>query len=580
MAVPFAAQCGVAIQNDYGTSGTFTKSQISQLTPEEWKALFTDGSVWNEMTAYLKTQFQMAACGIRRNTFYDWIMSSNRRGMEKLITTQRMDKGASVIQPFIMGRQMSVVNNEFWAIQNGWAVASYTAGVTGPLTTAQLNTCTNTSYAPCRVIRVIAGYGSNYSLPLDARYFLPEHVIIILSSISASGGTIATHAQAKVTASAIAADSSYIDVVIKTQPLKDDTGYAEEIAPTNGLVLVGINNVDDVESYCQNRLTLNPVKHVPFFYQTYRYGRRVSSLYQEVFAKLMADNSYFEEFGNLPISEMNKQDEEMAQREFCNAFLFQQKISVAQRLSGDPNWSDLDNITSVTGATVDPGTGGLLIAKRANMEGVLPQLKGCSRYFDRLAAPLDIRDYLESGMYDVFRARDSQGRSSARNIDDYMDSTSADQFMVAFVAYSNWKLDDTLRVVINQGDNLGVTFNQYKLYKPQGVTLNVIIHPIFDDIINAFGNLPTPQTARGKMALTLDLGRGGSIYPAILASNRREFTTGQIEDLAKIDSTFACTMKNPTIKTSMTSQCVTAVVECPSNNRWDENFSSISFTAP
>lgn len=574
MAVPFAAQCGVAIENDYGTVGTFTKSQISQLTPDQWKALFTSSSVWNEMTAYLKTQFQMAACGIQRSTFHDWIMSSNRRGMGKLISTVRQDKGPSIIQPFIMGRQMSVVNNEFWAIQNGWALASYSAGSTGPLTTADLAECTNTSYAPCRVIRVKAGYGSSYTLPLDARYFLPEHVIYIMSSSSG----VATHAQFKIEASRIAADLSYIDVVIKGQPIDDETGYALELAPTNGLVLVGINNINDFESYCKNRNTLNPVKHVPFFYQTYRNGRRVSSQYLETFGKLVADNAYFSEFGNLPIAEMNRQDEEMAQREFVNAFLFQERIKLAQRLNGTPNWSDLDDITSITGATVDPDTGGLLIAKRANMMGVLPQLKECSRYFDNLAANLDIRAWLETGMYDIHRAR---GRKpSARNIDVWMNSTLADQFMVAFVKYSSWKLNDTLRVVLNKGENLGVSFTSYELYRPQGVRLNTIIDPVFDDLDNAFSALPTPQTARGNMALTLELGAGGSVYPAVLASNRKEFTTGQIEDLAKIDTTFSCAMNNPTIKNSMTSTSVTAIVECPSNNRWDENIAEFAFTAP
>jgi hypothetical protein len=208
----------------------------------------------------------------------------------------------------------------------------------------------------------------------------------------------------------------------------------------------------------------------------------------------------------------------------------------------------------------------------------LPQLKGCGRYFDSTAQTLDIRTWLETGMYDIHRAR---GRKpSARNIDTWMSSTLADQFMVAFVQYSNWKLDDTLRIVINKGENLGVPFQTYDLYKPQGVKFNVIIDPVFDDLANAFGNLPVAQSSRGNMALTLELGKGGSIYPAVLESSRREFTTGQIQDLAKIDATFACTMKNPTTKTTMTSTCVTAIVECPSNNRWDENISDFSFTAP
>ena len=595
MATPFAAQCGVAIQNDYGTAGTFTKSQLTTLTPEQWKALFTDGTKWNEMSPYLKTQFQMAACGVKRNTFYDWIMSSNRRGMGSLVTTHKMDRGPSIIQPFIMARQDSVVNNENWAIVNGWSFSGYTAGVTGPLTSADKSTCANASSAPCRVIRVVPGYGSSYALPVDARYFLARHILTILSVSSG----IALRGQWEVTASAVNSGSTFIDVLIKQQmdgTQDNETGYSAETTPTNGLVLVGINNVNDYETYCKNRLTVNPRKNVPFFYQTYRDCRRVSSSYLEMFGRLMADNAYFEAFGDLPLAEMNRQDEMMSQREFAISFLYQDRISQGQRLSGSPNWGDLENILSVTGATIDPGTGDQLIAKRANMVGVLPQLQACSRYFDNAAATLDIRTWLESGMYDIFRARDSQGRASARSIDVRMNSTLADKFQMAFVQYSNWKLDDTVRIVINQGDTIGVQWSSYKLYKPQGVTLNVIVEPMFDDLANSFDQLTaanqwsgldfaTPltsaqATARGNMAVTLDLGKGGTIYPALLDSNRTEFTTGQINDLAKIDTTFACVMKNPTIRTTCTSKTVTAIVECPLNSRWDENFSTFSFTAP
>lgn len=597
MATPFAAACAVSVSNNYGTTGTFSKSQLSTLTPEQWKALFTDGSTWNEMTPYLKTQFQMAACGVRRNTFYDWIMSSNRTGMGALVTTHKMDRGPSIIQPFIMARQDSVVNNENWAIVNGWTFAGYTAGSTGPLTSAQKSAlgangvaCSQSAY-PCRVIRVIPGYGSNYAVPTDAGYFLPRHVITVMSV--SSNGAVPLYGQWEIIASAADTAQTYVDVLIRQQFQTGDqggsTGYADEEAPTNGLVLVGINNVNDYESLCKNRVTVNPRKNVPFFYQTYRDCRRVSSSYMEMFGRLMADNAYFEAFGNLPLAEMNRQDEMMSQREFAISFLLQDKISIAQRLSGSPNWGDLDNILSVTGATIDPGTGDQLIAKRANMVGVRPQLMACSRYFPGTGQTLDIKDWLEIGMYDIFRARDSQGRASARNIDVRMNSTLADQFQMAFVKYSNWKLDDKVRIVIEQGDNIGVQWNRYKLYKPQGVYLNVIVENFFDDLSNSFDQIAlngTPAvsaaqaTAIGNKILTLDLGKGGTIYPALLDSNRTEFTTGQIQDLAKLDTTFSCAMKNPTIKTACTSKTVTAIVECPLNSRWDENISGLSFATP
>ena len=183
MATPFAAQCDVAISNDYGTVGTFTKAQLTTPTPEEWIANFTpdSGGTWNEMSAYRKTQFLMRACGLTRQTFHDWIMSSAKTGMGPLVVTRRISKGPSIIEPFFMAGQMSPVNNENWVITNGWAVASYTATVTGALTQAQLDTSPGTtSFAPYRVIRVIPGYGTDYALPIDARYFLPQHVLHIL----------------------------------------------------------------------------------------------------------------------------------------------------------------------------------------------------------------------------------------------------------------------------------------------------------------------------------------------------------------------------------------------------------------
>ena len=590
MATPFAAQCGVSIANDYGTLGTFTKSSLSTPTPEEWKASFTDGTYWNEMTPYLKSQFQMAACGLQRNTFYDWLMSSNKQGMGALITTHKMDRGASIIQPFIMGKQMTPVNNENWVITAGWAVASYTAGSTGPLTAAQLITTPATSsFRPYRVIRVIPGYGTSYSLPMDARYFTFGHNLYILSVAA----TVSLQGQWQIKAAAMDSGATYIDVVIQDQmDNSDDTGYTAESTPTSGLVVVGINNVNDYETYCHNRLAVNPIKHVPFWYQTYRNCRRVSSAYMEMFGRLMADNAYYEAFVGLPLAEYNRQDEAMAQREFCTSFLFQEKISGAQRLSGDPNWGDLENITSVTGTLVDPGTGGQLQAKRANMIGVLPQLKACGtqQYVDHQTQTIDIKNWLETEIFNLHRNRQQNNVKSANQIDIRVNSTLADQFATAFIKYSNWKLNDSVRIIIEQGDTIGVPWSRFKLYKPQGVWLNVIAERFLDDLSNSMDQLAvgTRQTtvtaahatARGNMCLTLDLGKGGTVYPAVLDSNRTEVTTGELANLAKIDATFACVMKNPTIKTSCTSKTVTAIVECPLLSQWDENFSTFSFTAP
>lgn len=562
MATPFSTQCGVSISNNYDTVGTLTRATLKGLSPTQVKALFTDGTQWHEMTAMLRTQFEMAACGVRRYGLYDWIMSSNRPGMGKLVTTLKRDKGASLIQPFILGRQMSVVNREFWVITGGYASGAYTAGVTGPL--ADAITSGN------RVLRLIAGYG----VPLDAKYFLPKHQLYVLNT---SGGGSALTGQWGIVAAALAADETYVDVEVVN--LNSADTVTSDATPTNGVVIVGINNVNDFEKWCYNPANVNPIKYVPFWYQTRRRVRRIDSQYEELFRKLQEDNAWYAAFGDLTSAERNRQDELEDQKQFVNSFFFGKAYALEQRLEGSPNWTSLPQILSLSGASVDPGTGGQLIAYRANMVGVYPQLQACNRVFDLQGQVLNIKTWAETNMYDVYRARNSQGRP-AKELDVYTDSISADQFMTAFIAYNKAKLGDIVRLNINEGTApYGFQWRSFRLFQPLGVTVNIITNEFFDDILNVFTNLSSgSQAARGRFLATLDLGKGGSIYPAILASNRKVYTTGEINDLAKIDTSFSCVMENPTIKTSLTSETTTAVVECPLNSAWHENFASIGYS--
>jgi hypothetical protein len=112
--------CQVAVQNTYNTTGTVTRSRIAVLSPTAIKALFygTAGADtyagWHEMKSLLKHQIEMQACGIRRDSLYDWMMSSNRPGMGRLINVQHVSRGPSLISPFITGRQQSFWNVDHW----------------------------------------------------------------------------------------------------------------------------------------------------------------------------------------------------------------------------------------------------------------------------------------------------------------------------------------------------------------------------------------------------------------------------------------------------------------------------------
>src|SRR5574343_47157 len=157
--------CTVAVSNNYDTHGTVTRASIAHLTPSQLTDLFKPSGVFAEMDDWFRTAFEMKACGTKRNGLYDWIMSS-QRNVSSLLSYEKVDKGPSLLKPFILGRQDSVINKDFWAVTTGWANNAYTAEVTGPLTAAQKAL----GAAGDRIVRVVTRYG----IDMDAKWFVDK----------------------------------------------------------------------------------------------------------------------------------------------------------------------------------------------------------------------------------------------------------------------------------------------------------------------------------------------------------------------------------------------------------------------
>jgi len=110
--------------------------------------------------------------------------------------------------------------------------------------------------------------------------------------------------------------------------------------------------------------------------------------------------------------------------------------------------------------------------------------------------------------------------------------------------------------------------------KPAGIRLNFIVCETFDDLINSLSY--SSQEQAGRYLWTADFGK--SIYPAMVASNRKVHRVGALEDVAKIDQSFGCVMQNPTIDITLASETLTMVVECPLQSRVDHGFAAVTFT--
>jgi hypothetical protein len=541
--------CTVVASNNYDTHGTITRATILGLTPAQLATVY--GSGLNEMNDWFKTSFEMKACGTKTNGIYDWLMSS-QRNVGQLLDTVKLDRSDSLLKPFIMARQDSVINKDFWAITAGWAQSDYTTVDTGPLSAGELAL----GAASDRIVRVVNRYG----LDLDDKWFLDRDRVYIFGR---NGGQTLIGAW-KVMAAAADANATIVDVLLKSENTASATPFGS--TPTSGILTIGGNNVNDFESWCGNRPTINPRKHVPFWYQTMRRARRVDSEYKKVFARLMESNEYFRTFGDLPLAERNRQDEETFQRSWVESFFFGKKISTNQTMA---LWQSLDQITTVTGATVDPGLGGKLVAYRANMIGVFEQMLACDRVRDLQNNNLNFYEWLDEN-YRIMRARKSQGRT-VDTIDWFMDNVTSANLQTAFWAYMKKEYGDSVRINVETGTNeLGFAWTIFKPKFPAGIKIAIITHEFFDDRVNAFE--AEAIGSAGRLMLCLDIGKpgpkGGTIYPGMIATNRKTRTLGELEQLARIDATFACTMEHITEEISLVSETVTAIVECPANSMW------------
>lgn len=557
----FAEQCDVISNTSFDTCGTITRSSIDYLSPADLAALFAPGGLFADLDSWFITAVELKACGTRTYGLYDWIMGNADRptgqARANLFNMERGKTGPSILKPFILAAQDSVINTDFWAISNGWANSAYTADVTGPLNAGDKAL----GAAGDRVVRVISRYG----IDLDERWFTERSVVHIFTRTSG----VAQDGQWKILAAAQATDQTYVDVLLTSQNAGSDAPYKTDpgAGGTKGVLLVGRNNVNDYEKWCQNLPNYDGRKRVPFWFQTSRRTRCVDEQYLEYFKRLMTPgvNSAFKAFGDLDMAKRNAQDELEDQKRFVNDFFFNKPISVSQTLTA---WESLDDITTPTGLTIDPGNGGKVVAKRANFIGVVEQLRRCDRVLDLQGNPLNFYEWLDEN-YRIMRARRSQGKP-VTDIDWYTDSVMRANLQSAYVAYLKNEYGSTnvqFPIKIGETNDLGFVWDSFYVKHPAGVRLNIISHEFFDDWRAA--NDAEGQIQRGILLLALELGKDG-IYWEQLGSNRKVHTVGEIEALARLDKDFACVMESFTQEITLISDTGTVIVSCPANNLWIE----------
>ncbi len=535
-------RCLPAIGTSLSSCGTLTKCSIVTATPTILAQIFTDGSGnFRDMSSLLATQLELKMCGIRTNGLYDLLMA-NAKPMGKLISKQTVRGGYDEIQPFILASQKSIINAEFWEV---------------------IGSIGTTSIATFYVI-------NRNNIDLDPQWFVNGNYVYIASR-TAGGSVTRTAWRITQTVAATFSGVSVLALTCAGVNAASNSTINRTALPTRGVLVRGTNNINDFEQWCYNRPALNPNKRVPFWIQTSRYSLCTDQMYEETFARLVANNEYFRIFGDVPLAERNRQLGEIAQREWLNSFFWNTPISTNQTLE---NYRSLDQINTYAGSSAGlylPESLGRCVGFRANATGVYEQLLECGRVFDLQGQDINLIE-LFTEIYNLVRTRDQNGSAmDTHDVDLLTDTTTAFNIERAFVNYYNQFYGGNVRVNVTPGEmgELGMKWNSYKLLFPAGVTLHVISHFYFDDLAAAATS--AGNEGAGRFAWMIDW---SGVYPGIVASNRKTFTTGQLSDLAKIDRAFACVMETTTEQITLNSTTWTAVVDCPQANLVLTNFSS------
>jgi len=529
------AKCAPAISSNIRQCGTVTLCDAKPLTEDQLTSTFMTSGDYKVLGALFQTDFEIKMCETVQNGLYDFFRA-NSVNLSKKINTNRVNSGLVQIAPFVLARQYSPINNEYWQFSGGQSAAGGRWQVT---------------------------VESTNSIPFDTRSFQADEYVFV-TGLTDGGTSVRTAYQ--IYSSTDNGDGTGV-LVLTPRNTGSFLDADRLVNVTSGLIRRGTNNKSDYEEFCNEAPAYTNWKNVPFWVQTSRTTMCRSEQYDKWRKLLLEGNPLYKEFGDVDEIQRNKQLGTDWQKRWVNAIFWNKPISANQTLSA---YDQLDDINTASIGDFDVN-GAECVGKRANAIGIYEQLAECDRVQDLQGATLSL-DSLFKALYNIKRVREGVGSPAAMSIDLFMDSTFADRFNTAMLnMYKEKSGNVAVTFEVNPSEAkqapFGFSYRSYKLFWPQGLTINVVTHNFFDDAITAATAAGVGDAERFLWVLDFS-----SIYAGILATNRQVLKTGDLKALAAIDASYGCVMNVLSKEQTLTSTTWTVVVECPSGSGILENF--------
>ncbi len=428
---------------------------------------------------------ELRMTGVKQNALTDLIMSRIRPGKQGTIGGDQ--NGKSVISPFTLVPQRSVVNSNYFVIESAEADPHADSTFEGVV-----------HHPGAWEITVIneAGQFATSLVNLE-KYFLPGKYITVLTLDPVSG--VSRTLQFKVIATANADDAGVSKATIDLEPPYTDAGWAaltsDEKAvfnPETGVVINLANSVSNYESWCYQYPSELTLKFREFWWQTIR----STWCYNDEYVKALQaplTGTFFQKFRRLDLAMQRKRQGEQEERDLYNTLWYGQRINEKQ--SSSNGYQDLPQV-------MDAADDRCLMEYKANTLGFRTQLAECGRVIDMNGAALDI-DLIKAMLYAIRRHR---GLSGMVEIDCFGDRFTYVLWQTAFLAYvkDRYGLDTTRFYTPGQKLTFQnqVLWNYDKFEFPEdGIIVNFFHDDYFDDHLSAF---PDAIKSRGRSLLFPD----------------------------------------------------------------------------
>lgn len=478
---------------------TLTRATITGMTPAEFEALQTKET--EHLAKVVASATEAKIIGVQESGFATLLKSAIKDAKPSLSFSKVGTQ--SLINPYIMRPQRSVVNANYWVVESG--VATSGRGANG---------------IPANAWDIVVNTGvSPWRSPIQGlhRYFLPGKSVIIMTLDNTTDKNAQTLLY-KIHASVDATSGGVQKARITLIPNVATTAWATMSAPnkalyevTMGVVQTGANSVHGYEEWCFNSPSENPIKLIVNWLQWSRNSRCVDDEYKKTLDAVMSGkvNSFMQKFsGYIPLVEQNRQAAMLEESDWLRSLWYGRKL-----VGQDPNNIDLNELR-----VFDPEDSSCLLGYKAQASGVQELLEDCGRVIDMNGGQLDL-DFLFEQLYYVRRHRSADGdRGSVIDImTNRFTRTKIRQIMIKRLK-AMYGVDSN--VYFKVGEKItheGMTMFEYDLYdvEEHGYQIAVFSDEFFDDHISAFPNGANGTTdirSRGRQLWVIDW---SDIAPAI-----------------------------------------------------------------